>query len=317
MKSDKLIPGLVLVIIGAAILLANFGYLEFHWDNFIRLWPIFIVMTGVNLVLSHNKTPWATILKVAVVIFGVGLLLFGNFDNDGYWSNHYWHHSRLSSNNDGDDNDGTEKFPVNGVFNEPYTPTVKVARLNISGGAVGYTLSDTTNQLFTANTSEGTGRYNFSTAMDDSIHVMDFDMNDHFRFHFGSNKNKVAFKLNPNPEWEINVETRASGLNFDLAKFKVRELQINGGMAGFKVKMGTPVALTTIEVSTGMAGVDIYIPRDAACSVETDSGLSGNQFDDIPKVSDDHYQTAGYDQAKTKFDIHISGGFSGFHVNRY
>ena len=142
-------------------------------------------------------------------------------------------------------------------------------------------------------------------------------MNDHFHWHFGSNKNRVDFKLNQNPVWEINVETGASGLDFDLSKFKVRELHMHGGMAGFHVKMGAPEALTNIEVSTGMAGVDIFIPKDAACSIETDSGLSGNDFDDVPKVSDDHYQTQGYDAAKTKFHIKISGGFSGFHVKRY
>jgi hypothetical protein len=313
MKSDKLVPGLILVAIGAAILLANFGYLEFHWDNFERLWPIFIVIVGVNLVLSYNKTPWASILRITVVVVGIGLLLFGNFDNDYYYSSNR-HGNTVNVSKGDDDNDD---FAVNGTFNEPYTPAVKIARLNISGGAVGYHLSDTTNQLFSANTSESAGRYDFSSSMDDSVHVMDFDMNKHFRWHFGRNKNRVEFMLNPKPVWEINVNTGASGLDFDLSKFKVRELQIHGGMAGYHVKMGAPEALTNIEVNTGMSGVDIFIPQNAACSVETDSGLSGNDFDDVPKVSDDHFQTAGYDAAKTKFHIHISGGFSGFHVKRY
>ena len=313
MKSDKLVPGLILVAIGAAILLANFGYLEFHWDNFERLWPIFIVIVGVNLVLSYNKTPWASILRITVVVVGIGLLLFGNFDNDYYYSSNR-HGNTVNVSKGDDDNDD---FAVNGTFNEPYTPAVKIARLNISGGAVAYHLSDTTNQLFSANTSESAGRYDFSSSMDDSVHVMDFDMNKHFRWHFGRNKNRVEFMLNPKPVWEINVNTGASGLDFDLSKFKVRELQIHGGMAGYHVKMGAPEALTNIEVNTGMSGVDIFIPQNAACSVETDSGLSGNDFDDVPKVSDDHYQTAGYDAAKTKFHIHISGGFSGFHVKRY
>jgi len=322
MKSDKLIPGLILVIIGAVFLLANFGYLEFHPENFERLWPIFIVIVGVNLVLAHNKTPWAVVLRIAVVLFGVGVLLFGNFDNDYYYSsNHHRHavngNNDNDNNNDGNDDNRSAGFPVKGTFNEPYNADIKVARLNISGGAVGYHLSDITNQLFSANTSEGAGKYDFSSSMDDSVHVMDFDMSNHFHWHLGSNKNRVDFKLNPNPVWEIHVETGMSGVDFDLSKFKVRDLQLHGGMAGYHVKLGAPEALTNVEVSTGMAGVDIYIPKDAACSVETDSGLSGNDFDDVPKVSDDHYQTAGYDAAKTKFHIHISGGFSGFHVKRY
>ncbi len=324
MKNDKLIPGLILVIIGAAILLANFGYIEFHWYNIFRLWPIFLIIGGVNLVLSHNRSPWATILKIAVVVFGVGLLLFGNFgDRYNFWPGRHWNSYRNDDSSDDDDNsddnadNGTQKSAVNGKFTEPYASTVKVARLNISGGATGYHLSDTTDQLFSANTTEEPNRYVFSTSMDDSVKVMNFRMKDHTGFHFGSDKNKIEFKLNPNPEWEINVETGASGLDFDLSKFKVRELKMHGGAAGFNVKMGAPLALTDIDVSTGMAGVDIAIPRGAACSVETDSGLSGNDFEDVPKISDDHYQTDGYDAAKTKFHIHISGGLSGFHVKRY
>jgi hypothetical protein len=60
MKNDKLIPGLVLVLIGAGILLANYGYLHFHWWNVFRLWPIFLVIGGINLVFAHNKSPSAT-----------------------------------------------------------------------------------------------------------------------------------------------------------------------------------------------------------------------------------------------------------------
>src|ERR1700722_7526355 len=122
MKSDKLIPGLILVIIGAAILLANFGYLHFHWVNIFRLWPIFLIIGGVNLVLSHIKSPWATILKIAVVIFGVGLLLFGNFgDRYDFWPGRHWNNYSTDSDDDDDDAtpSGTVKFAVNGKFNEP------------------------------------------------------------------------------------------------------------------------------------------------------------------------------------------------------
>lgn len=322
MKNDKWVPGLILVLIGTAILLANFGYLQFHWWNFFRLWPIFLIIGGVNLVLSHNKSPWATILKIAVVIFGLGLILFGNFgDRYDFWP-HRWNHVTVNDNDDdGDDDDttssGTQKFAVNGTFNEPYAAGIKVARLNVSGGAVGYKLSDTTGQLFSAQTDDNSNHYLFATSTDDSVRVVDFKMKNRNGFHFDSDKNNVIFKLNPKPEWEIYVETGASGLDFDLEKFKVRELQLHGGAAGFKVKMGEPLGLTDIDVETGVAGVDIYIPRDAACSIETDSGLSGNDYEDIPQVSDDHYQTQGYDAAKTKFHIHISGGLSGFHVKRY
>jgi len=158
MKNDKLIPGLVLVLIGAAILLANYGYLHFHWYNIFRLWPIFLVIAGVNLVFANNKSPWATIIKVAVVVVGLGLLFFGNFGGRyNFWpGNHFnWRNNDNDDNDDNEDNgDKGVKIIGNGAFNEPYKADIKVVRLNISGGATSYNLSDTTNQLFSATTKD-------------------------------------------------------------------------------------------------------------------------------------------------------------------
>ncbi|HEY5325874.1 MAG TPA: DUF5668 domain-containing protein [Mucilaginibacter sp.] len=326
MKNDKLLPGLVLVLIGAAILLANYGYLHFHWWNIFRLWPIFLVIGGVNLVFSHNKSPWATIIKISVVVIGLGLLFFGNFgERFNFWpGNHFSFNNNDYDSNDNDDSDNTDnnktdvKMIGNGTFNEPYNAGIKVARLNISGGGTTYNLSDTTNQLFSAYTKDGkNGRYDLSHSMDDSVYVLDFKMRNHNGFNWDSEKNRAVFRLNPNPEWEINVETGATSLDFDLSKFKVRELKLHGGAASFTVKLGMPLTMTDVEISTGVSGVDISIPQNAACSIETDSGLSDNKFEGFNKTSDNNYETPGFDAAKNKMHIHISGGLSDFKVRRY
>jgi len=329
MKNDKLIPGLVLVLIGAAILFANYGYLHFHWWNVFRLWPIFLVIGGINLVFANNKSPWATALKIAVWVIGLGLLFFGNFgERYNFWpGSHYsWSNNDKddddNNNNSDDDDDDDNKSDVkiigNGTFNEPYKADIKVARLNISGGGTTYNLSDTTNQLFSATTKDNkTDRYNFSHRMDDSVYVLDFKMKDHNGFNFDSDKNRVDFRLNPNPIWDMDVEAGATSLDFDLAKFKVRELKIHGGAASFKVKMGMPLSITNIDISTGVSGVEVNIPKDAACSIETDSGLSGNDFNGFNDIGDNRHETPGYATAKNKMHIHISGGLSGFTVNRY
>jgi hypothetical protein len=322
MKNDKLIPGLVLVLIGAAILLANYGYLHFHWYNIFRLWPIFLVIAGVNLVFSHNKSPLATIIKVAVVVLGLGLLFFGNFgERYNFWPGNHFNWSN-NDNDDNDDNDDTGdkgvKIVGNGTFNEPYKADIKAVRLNISGGATSYNLSDSTNQLFSATTKDNkSDKYNFSHSMDDSVYVLDFHMKNHNGFNFDSDKNRVDFRLNPNPEWEINVETGASSLEFDLSKFKVKELKLHGGAASFHVKLGMPLAMTDVDVQTGVSGVDISIPQNAACSIESDSGLSSNDFPGFTDMGDNRHETPGYAAAKNKMHIHISGGFSGFNVKRY
>jgi hypothetical protein len=149
---------------------------------------------------------------------------------------------------------------------------------------------------------------------------MNFSMKDNKNGHFnwgGDKSNTADLKLNVNPQWEINVETGASKIDFDLSKYKLRSLVLKGGAASFSVKVGQPLVTTNLEVSTGVSEVTIEIPQNSACRIQTDSGLSSTSFEGFTKKDDGHYETAGFDAAKNKIYIHMSGGISDFKVRRY
>lgn len=330
MKNDKIIPGIILVLIGAGILLANFGYLHFmFFDNIFRLWPIFLVIAGVNLVLASHKELWAKGVKLGVLIVGLGLLLFGDFgERFSFWPHrnwHSWHRNYSNNSNDNDDNDNSgdnddngDSTPGKNVFNQPFAAGIRMARLNISGGATSYYLSDTTNQLFNANTNDNRDRYVFSSSVSDSVSVVDFKMKNHNGFNFNSDDdNRVNMKLNPNPVWMVNIDAGAAKVDFDFSKFKIKSLDVRGGAAAFDIRLGQPLAATNVEVNTGVSAVDIKIPENAACSIESNSGLSGNDFEGFTKTHDNVYETANFATAKNKLYIHINGGLSGFNVSRY
>jgi len=328
MRNDRIIPGLILVMIGAAFLLHNYGYVHIHFMNFLYLWPIFFIIGGVNLIFAHNRSAWATAIKIVVVLLGFSLLLFGNFGNRFRLWPTYYDFSHNNNDDDDDDNDSTDmnngkvvKVEGNSFFNEPYTADTRIAQLNISGGGTTYNLSDTTNQLMSATTKEFVGKYDFSHHKDDSVYVLDFKMqkihSNNFTWGDKNKSNTATFKLNPNPVWEINVEAGATALDFDLTKFKIRKVKLDGGAASFNVKLGQPLSTTNVEISTGMADVNIDIPKNAACRITTDSGLSSHNFDGFTKKDDDGYETPGYAGAKNKIIINIDGGMSSFHVKRY
>ncbi|MBC7399016.1 MAG: hypothetical protein H7289_03655, partial [Mucilaginibacter sp.] len=191
MKNDKIIPGVVLIMIGAVILLNNYGYIHFHWHNFFYLWPVFIVIAGINLIFAHNRAGWATALKIGVLALGFGLIIFGNFGK---------HNGRFDTavyfgdddDNDKDSDSKITKIEGNSQFKAPYIATVKIAHLNISGGGTTYRLSDTTSQLFTATTHEFKGRYTFNQKQTDSVSVLNFNMkgNHGFNLDFGDDDDK-------------------------------------------------------------------------------------------------------------------------------
>ena len=323
MRHDKIVPGAILITLGVIFLLRSFGVIHIHWINILHLWPIFLLIAGINLIFAHNRTVWASILKIGVVILGLCILLFGNFnDRYNFWPNRYYYHSDNNDRDDDDDDDsssrGIVKMEGNSTFNEPFHADARIAKLNINGGGTVYSLSDTTSQLFQANTTEYGGQYEFSHSSIDSVYTLDFNMKKNTRFHWDKNKrNDVVFKLNAAPIWDMDISTGATKLNFDLTKFKIRNFKISGGAASFDVKLGQPLDNTDVNISTGAAEVRISVPKDAACRINSDSGLSSNSFIGFTKTNDGHYETPGFSAAKKKINIDLDGGISDFKVTRY
>lgn len=334
MKNEKIIPGLILVSIGAIFLLNNYNIIDFHWSNLWHLWPIFLIMIGVNLVLANNRSVWATALKFGVVILGFVLLVFAHTEDRWFspFGNHWGFNDRGWSKDDDDDMDdddddndssdstGIVKVEGSSTYNEPYNATTTFAKLNISGGGTVYTLKDSTNDLFRANTKEFYNKFEYSHSTEGATPVLNLKMKKQKNSHFEWDSEKTSsadIKLNVKPEWEINVEAGATKLDFDLSPYKLRDLKLSGGAASFDIKLGQPLATTNVEVSTGVSEVEIKVPSNAACRITTDSGLSSSNFDGFAKKGDNTYETAGFDAAKNKFFIHMKGGVSDFKVSRY
>jgi len=322
MKTDRLIPGTILVCIGAIFLLHNFHIFHFQWMNILYLWPIFLIIGGVNLVFAGNRSPLATVVKLAVIIGGFSLLLFGNFGN----RYHFWPSTFINFDDDHDDSDttnidhGVTKIKGNSVFNTDYTTDVKLARLNINGGATSYTLEDTTDKLFTAETQEFYSQYLFNTSKNDSVTVLNLKMKDTNNINFDSNNKKsntADIRLNVNPIWDIHVQAGAARVNFDLSKFKIKNVTLEGAAASFDVKLGEPFATTTVEISNAASKVEISIPETAACKISSSGFLLSDDFDGFIKKEDNDFETADYATAKNKIIIHMTGIASGFKVNRY
>jgi hypothetical protein len=307
---------MILVIIGVLFLLNNFNLINFDWYTFIHLWPIVLIIAGVNLVFAHNRTPLATGIKILVLLAGMGVLIWGGVTQRNY------HHFDYSFNTDDDDKgDSTVTASSDNNFSEPFKPVIQNAHLNISGGATGYTLSDTTTELFSAQTNGRSSAYSLKTTIDSTTEVLDFSMGSkkHHGFSlFGRhNNNHVDFKLNSKPVWDIDVEAGASSFKFDLSKFKVQKLTFQGGAASFDIKMGEPLATTNVDIQAGASSINISVPQNAACQITTDTGLSSKSFNGFDKKGDDKYQTPGFDQATKKIYIHIEGGMADFKVSRY
>ncbi len=323
MKRDRLITGLLLLGIGILFLLDNFNVINFHWANIISLWPLFLIISGVNLVFSHYHSNNATLIKVLVFAAVFALVIYrGSMPADNhFWNRHFNNNAFFNDDNDDDDEDkNVVKLEGSSTYNEPYTPKVKVAGLNLRGGGTTYTLRDTTTELFSAATHELSGRFLFNTTAADSGKIINFNMrNSGNSFNWDSDKgNEANIKLNPKPEWNIDIAAGASKMDLDLTKFKVRSLHVKGGATSMDVKLGQPTSNNTmVEISTGVSEVNISVPAGAACHINSKTGLSSKSFDGFDAKNDGEYETRGFTAAPKKIYLNLKGGISDFSVKRY
>jgi len=325
MKNDRLFSGLVLVIIGTVFLLNNFGVIDFHWGNLFRLWPVFLVIGGINLLLANTRTAWATALKVLVLVAGLGFILFANINRRDESGSRFNFNFNDDRNDDDDvdtaytDGDNKSSKGISSAYQQAYTPDVKRASLFISGGATSFILNSTTDSLFKASTRETFGNYFLTMNKSDSTASLVFKMKDHNnKFHWDSDrKNEARISLNTLPVWDIDLKGGAAEINFDLTPFKVSKLDISGGATSSKIKLANNLPLTEVSVSTGASEVEISIPKNAACDITVHSGLSSNDFEGFTKVNGSHYNTPGFDGAAKKIYIRLKGGVSDFEVKRY
>lgn len=211
---------------------------------------------------------------------------------------------------------------VDTVYREAFKPTITSAKFILHGGVATYRLSDSTGELFSADARLHIQHYEVKSYDEDNEHVVEFGAKEERGKSnlWGNDKGKtdsISFKLNTAPVWDMKITTGATDLNFDLSKFKIRDLSLSGGAAQFVLKLGEPLEGSDITVETGASELTIDIPKDAACSIESTAGLSSGDYPGFTKKENGHYETDNFASAKNKFYIRISGGVSDYKVHRY
>jgi hypothetical protein len=262
-----------------------------------------------------KKYSWLIVTFIAVVVIGsIGWFIYASFNNAMKEARNLV--KADTTINDDDDDTTKSAGEIDSLASVPFSQSIKTSTLNINGSSATYILNQSTDSLFSANTKTPRYKYLFEHYANGSDYVMNFRSKAVRRSNY-DNSDTVVFKLNTTPVWSINIDAGATELNFDLSKYKVRTIQLKGGAGTFTLKLGQPLEKTDIDISTGAADITIEVPKDAACHIETNAGLSSTSFDGFTKQDEENYVTANFKSAKNKIYIKFSGGVSDFKVHRY
>ena len=315
MNKEKLSWGLILLFVGGILLLDNLDVINFYWRSVFSMWPIILIVIGVNLLVPRRGIGPAISIVVTVAALAF-LAYWGTFPPRSNWwtfNNKNWNIERRSSN------DRKYLEASKGNFTHDYDSAVTTAYLSIKGGAVEYEIEGTTDKLFSAEASSTIGSHELESTTNGVRTDLTFRMKGKEKGNWKVNmdENWAKISLNTNPVWNISLDMGAGAADFDLTAYKVANLNFKGGAASFEAKLGMPLEETIINAESGVASIELEIPRAAACRVVVKSGLSSKDFPGFTKHDDGSYITEGYHTADHRFTINLQGGLSSFSVKRY
>ena len=325
MKFKNIFWGLSLIIIGSLLVARNLGMAHFDWFNIIRLWPLIFILWGLS-VLPIRET-----IKIGVLVILLGGAtwfvlkapesdLNWNWNTFSKWdqSDNYWGQNDNSFENGEKAGKKAAEFLKDvHTFSAPYTDSIQYASLEMDAAAGSFFLADTSSDLINFSQA-GTYRSLYEYYIKQENHNVRIRISEkHERNFYSRNHKNVTIRLNPKPIWNISLNAGASAVNYDLSKFKVRKISLDGGAGSFKITLGDKYPNVKVGIDAGASSLTLRVPENTGCDLEITAVLSGKHMPGFVKISSGHYQTENYDTAKNKIHLNVDAAVSSFRIIRY
>jgi hypothetical protein len=297
---------LILIFLGGVFLLQNTGYLPPNfWVNLWRLWPVVLVLIGVELLLAH-RVPWLILVGLAVVVLiggavGINMGMPGSTTEPGVTS--------------------TSQTNLEGA-----TQAAVTVRFGAGTLTVGPILQPQPDQLASM-TYQGPPqmapqpRYTVSSL---GVGQLEYQSTAHGAPNFvpfadgRGDAAQMDLTLAPTvPITSLTVQTGATDARLDLSSLRVSALDLSIGAATTWLRFPQAAGQTAAHISGGASTLTIEIPQGVAAQIQLRGGLSTVNVDQsrFPQVSDNLYRSPDYDTAANKVDLNIETGVTTIQIS--
>jgi len=294
---------LVLIFIGCVFLLQNTGYLPPNaWQNMWRLWPMILVLAGLELLLAH-RVPGLVLASLATLVLVAGAfatsLTLGQTPASGAVTR-------------------TVPTDLGGATQATVTIRFGAGELNIGPlvqpgpdqlAVMTYAgPAELAPQPSYSPTAGGVGRLDYQTT--------DARAGPRFPPFFGSRDTetmRMDVNLAPNvPIASLQVQTGATNAHLDLSNLNVNSTDISVGAASAWIRLPEAAGKTTTHISSGAATITLEIPQRVAAQVRHSGGLSTLDIDEsrFPLVSEGLYRSTDYGSASNQVDLSLDTGLT-------
>jgi len=337
-RSGGVTAGVILILIGAALLFARFMPGLSLW----QLWPFFVIVPGVVQCFTPGGEGWSVHRFFdGLVTVTIGLLLLGN--TTGYISWGVWWEvvqlwpvllisaglgilgkaigqtwlrvlgtlvviaalvlAAATSLADSPvvlfSTSGGESF----AFEEPLGSGTE-ASLSLKSGVGEIEIDSIRAREVRIDGSSPFGQPRFEVTRSGSVSEVEFALAGEGEISAfpGTPATRVNASLSEQLPWDISVDSGVSTLDADLSDLEVSRFQLKTGVSSNVVRLGdAPDGADEgiVTIDSGVSSVKVLVPSDAEVRVETQSGLTGVDITQLlDKTNQREWQTPGFDEAR-------------------
>ncbi|HZK00175.1 MAG TPA: DUF5668 domain-containing protein [Tissierellaceae bacterium] len=283
---NKVIAGVILIVIGVLLLLINLGYLSFDiFFSLFNLWPLILIAIGINIIFKNDRT----VSLITWGLFFVIIIIYAIFTQGASDSNIG---SSLSFDN---------------IIIEKH-PETKYGELDLEIGASKLSFDSTDQDLLTADIRGRQVDYREDHKNNYETAIIDIETRT-FRTTKAQNINsEYNFYINEDVIWDMNFNMGAISGELNLEDIPVRNLDLDSGAVDLTFILGNKHDLD-FEIDTGASDLSFIFPRDVGLKIKMDIALSDTNINDLALIrKGDYYISQNYDDADVVINLDIDMG---------
>jgi hypothetical protein len=296
----KIFWGFVLLAFGLAYFGAGLNWWGYDVPNSLwQFWPLILVFWGLDL-MTKKSAVYVPVMIIAVILSGAFIYV-----------SLYNQTNRLSWFGE------TQDAPtVKTEFSEPLPAGVKKATVNVQTGAVDFVIKGDTEQVLSGDLvsnfskPETTSRLSGEEVVA-NLSTVNIQKKNGVDWWFGRDiKNNLTLALNKSIPTQLNVESGAAKLDFDLSHYIISGMSVKSGASSINLKFGPQIVNgANIVLETGASSLDLDFPDEVGVKITAETGLSSKEFTGYIQ-KDAFWYSPNYDAARTKVNLSVKAGVS-------
>ncbi len=296
MRIGTFLAGLVLIIIGLIIFLANIGYGSWTFvEQLYRFWPVLLILIGISIFWGGVMPRWLGILLIIALSGGIVVLAIQNPTSSFDLSQGQRETTLV-----------VDRSRYEGV-------TSGEVEMKFGGGKV--LLDSETEQLVeglfrgAAGAATSVDRYNNEI----KIFIRQAEGIWYPQRHF---INDWKVHLSPNLPWKITMDAGAAEGDLDFTDLEIQQLNAKLGAGDFRFKFGNNGEYGEVKMQAGASNVRVEVDGETGIRIRVKGALANTNLDELGwPIVDNYYVSPGYEEALSRIDLDLEVAVGNFEVD--